>query len=177
MAGQPLAFFTPASWPADEAARQARVDSIRHIEAAADPRLAEIVARAAALFGVGVAALSIVDRNRQNWIVRVGTDIDGTTRALSFCGHVVADPGRVLTVRDAASDARFAGNPLVTAGGIRFYAGAPLMLDGSPLGALCVTDTSAHPEPDATTKAELARLAIEASDILADYATRDSDAA
>ena len=51
-------------------------------------------------------------------------------------------PSAMLVVPDATADPRFAGNPLVTGaiGGIRFYAGAPLMHEGAALGALCVID-------------------------------------
>lgn len=177
MSEDPLAFFTPAAWPADEEARQARVDAIDHDAAAGDPRLAEIVARAATLFGTSSAVLSIVDRNRQNWIVRFGIEERGTARAISFCGHVVAAPGAVLTVPDTADDPRFAGNPLVTVGGTRFYVGAPLMQDGMALGALCTTDTVAHPVPDPAAEAELAVLAAEAGAILARYRREDGAAA
>ncbi|MET0269148.1 MAG: GAF domain-containing protein [Sphingomonas sp.] len=169
MTGKPLAFFTPAAWPADEAERQAAVDSIDYAAAAADPRLAEIVARTAELFGTSSAVLSIVDRDRQNWVVRFGREETGTPRAISFCGHVVASPDAVLTVPDATADPRFAANPIVTAGNLRFYTGAPLLSEGMPLGALCTSDTVARPVIDPVAQAELARMADEAAAILSRY--------
>lgn len=175
MADGSLSFFTPAAWPADEAERQAMVDGIDYAAAGADPRLAEIVMRAAALFDAPSAVLSIVDRNRQNWVVRFGVEELGTPRAISFCGHVVASPDAVLTVPDATSDPRFAGNPLVTAGVTRFYAGAPLLNDGMALGALCTSDAAARPIVDPAARAELARLAEEATAILFRYPRRPPD--
>jgi diguanylate cyclase (GGDEF)-like protein/PAS domain S-box-containing protein len=47
----------------------------------------------------------------------------------------------MLVVEDAARDARFATNPLVTGDPhIRFYAGQPLRCDGHPVGTLCIID-------------------------------------
>ncbi|MBP6781928.1 MAG: GAF domain-containing protein, partial [Ottowia sp.] len=65
----------------------------------------------------------------------------GPPRALSLCGHVVAD-GEPLVVPDVARDPRFAANPVLKARGIRFYAGAPLRTrEGQVLGTLCLLDT------------------------------------
>lgn len=171
MTMEKLRFFTPAPEPADEARRQAAVDRLRLGDTAEDPRLAAIVARVAALFGTPQAVISIIDRDRQQWIVRHGIDGTGTPRAISFCGHAVFDPGSVLAVPDARDDSRFAGNPLVTGAiaDLRFYAGAPLLLDGAALGSLCAIDERTHPISDAQ-KAELKRLADEVVAILgADY--------
>lgn len=166
-----LHFFTPPAYPEDEAARQAVVDSFRFADAARDPRLAAIVAHAADLFGAPSAAISIVDRDRQNWIVRTGLEPDGTARALSFCGHAVAQPDQVFTVRDARADKRFAGNPLVNGAmaQVRFYAGAPLLHEGTALGALCVIDPGVQPHLGEAKRAELSRLAAEAVAILETY--------
>ncbi len=171
MGAEPVKFFSPAPRPADEAARQAAVDRIRFTRATDDPRLAEIVREAAALMGSPSAAISIVDGDRQNWVVRTGLEQDGTARALSFCGHVVFQPDRVLSVPDALRDERFAGNPLVTGAmaGVRFYAGAPLVQDGAALGALCVVNDSPQRDIDQAQRETLTRLAGEVSAILANY--------
>jgi GAF domain-containing protein len=89
-----------------------------------------------------MAAISILDNDRQWFPVELGLDASETARAASFCAHAMTDAGHVMCIPDAASDGRFAGNPLVLAGPhIRFYAGMPLVADnGQPLGALCVLD-------------------------------------
>jgi GAF domain-containing protein len=165
-----LTFFSPAARPDDEDARQALVDRYRLGEAAADPRLAALVARAAELFGAPTAAITILDRDRQNWIVRIGVDEDGGPRALAFCGHAVNASERVLVVPDATADRRFAGNPLVTgAMGIRFYAGAALVHGGAALGTLCVIGRKPVDGVSAEQLAELSRLADEAMAVLEAY--------
>lgn len=139
-----LNFFSPAARPADERERQRAVDASGILRAPADPALQAIVAAGAQLFGAPMAALSIVDRDRQWFAARVGVDVPETSRAVSFCAHAILKPTEALIVPDAAIDARFAGNPLVQRDpGIRFYVGVPILaLNGQPLGALCVIDNA-----------------------------------
>lgn len=169
-----LRFFTPPPFPEDEDDRQAAVDRLRVERIAADPRLKAIVAQAAALFDTSVAVISIVDRDRQRWIVRQGVEGDGTARAISFCGHTVLEPGVVLSVPDARQDERFAGNPLVMGEkpAVLFYTGAPLLQNGAALGSLCVIDNQPHVADDAKGEA-LRRLAAEAVAIFEELAAGD----
>lgn len=91
---------------------------------------------------VPIALVSLVEADRQRFLGRSGIDVAETPRSVSFCAHAMLLP-EIMLVPDAAADARFANNALVTgAPGIRFYAGAPLVSrTGIPLGALCVIDT------------------------------------
>jgi GAF domain-containing protein len=68
--------------------------------------------------------------------------IKETSREMSFEAHVVAER-TTLVVNDALVDDRFAENPLVVGEPrVRFYAGAPLIMqDGTCLGAMSVMDT------------------------------------
>lgn len=137
-----LSFFSPPRRPANERDRQEAVDISGVLHAAPDPAFHAIVAEAARLFDAPMAAVSIVDRERQWFAARIGLAPPETTRAVSFCAHAILAPGELLVVNDAATDERFAGNPLVQfAPTIRFYAGAPIVgRDGLPLGALCAID-------------------------------------
>lgn len=141
-----LTFFSPPRRPPNEPSRQAAVDKLRLLDGPGDPAFDAIVQEAAAALGLPIAAISLIDRDRQWFLARVGLDATETPRAVSFCGHGILQP-EVLVVPDATRDPRFAGNPLVTDDpDIRFYAGAPLVTgDGQALGALCVIG----PEPRA----------------------------
>jgi EAL domain-containing protein (putative c-di-GMP-specific phosphodiesterase class I)/GAF domain-containing protein len=110
---------------------------------------------AAALFGVPIALVSLVDDERQWFKSCVGLDVSETAREHAFCDHTIRT-AQVMVVEDALEDPRFVGNPLVTGEpGIRFYAGAPLILpSGQALGSLCIIDRS----PRTFTKAQRAQL-------------------
>jgi PAS domain S-box-containing protein len=102
----------------------------------------DIVQLAARLCEVPIALVSLVDRDRQWFKANVGLPgVSETERCISFCTFAV-EQEQVFIVEDAARDARFAANPLVTgAPFIRFYAGAPIQSeDGFLLGTLCVID-------------------------------------
>jgi GAF domain-containing protein len=85
--------------------------------------------------------VSLIDRERQWFLSRVGLQATQTPRDLSFCAHAVVERG-LLRVPDARRDPRFAGNPLVTGEPyIRAYLAVPLLdAAGHALGTLCVID-------------------------------------
>ena len=128
--------------PHDEPERQAALDRTGLLRPGEIPDLQDIVELAATICGVPIALVSLVDRDRQFFKVRVGLDAPETPRDISFCGHAIL--GREpFVVPDAAADERFADNPLVAGPPhIRFYAGIPLLVDGRyAVGTLCVIDT------------------------------------
>nr|WP_262898476.1 GAF domain-containing DNA-binding protein [Hymenobacter negativus] len=92
--------------------------------------------------GTPMALVSLIDDERQWFKAKVGMEPNETPREHSFCQHAMR-ASDVYEVYDAASDPRFADNPLVTGSpNIRFYAGAPLLsAEGQPLGTLCTLDT------------------------------------
>lgn len=107
------------------------------------------------LCDVPIAAVSVIDHDRQWFKAVVGLDVDSTPRRTSFCAHAIMSTG-VLYLPDATEDARFADNPLVLGPPhIRFYAGCPLFLEGDlGVGALLVVDR----RPRRLSEKELLRL-------------------
>ncbi|HEX8417723.1 MAG TPA: sensor domain-containing diguanylate cyclase [Methylobacterium sp.] len=122
-----------------------RLEALRALDLLAhrpDERFDALCRTASALFGLPIALVSIVEAERQSFKAKCGLDADETGRDVSFCAHAILSDA-VMVVEDARADSRFADNPLVTGPpGIRFYAGAPLIL-GQDLraGSLCVIDT------------------------------------
>jgi diguanylate cyclase (GGDEF)-like protein/PAS domain S-box-containing protein len=126
--------------PFSEQDRLDALDSLAVLDTPAEPRFDRFTRLATLTFGVPIALVSLVDRDRQWFKSRCGLDVDETPRSIAFCSHAVAQD-ELLVVEDALLDPRFAGNPLVTgAPHIRFYAGQPLRCDGHAVGTLCVID-------------------------------------
>lgn len=122
-----------------------RLDTLRNyqvLDTAAKDSHDDITRLAAHLSGCPIALISLVDSDRQWFLSRVGTGVEGTARNISFCTHAIQRPDRVMVVTDARDDERFRSNPLVVGEPyVRFYAGAPLVSpEGHPLGTLCVID-------------------------------------
>ena len=131
--------------PRDEERRLRALQQTGLLDTEAEERFDRYTRIATALFDVPIAMVSLVDRDRQWYKSRVGTDTRETGRDRAFCAHVILGD-EVMQVPDALVDDRFADSPLVTGEPrIRFYAGAPLSLgDGSAVGTLCVIDHRAR---------------------------------
>src|ERR1041384_7003483 len=132
-----------APLPYNETDRIAALYELDVLDSEPEKDFDDIVALASTVCGVPMSLVTLVDTDRQWFKARVGTDLTETSRDLSFCAHAIL--GRdLLVVPDATKDARFSDNPSVDMdGGIRFYAGAPLITtDGYALGTLCVIDNT-----------------------------------
>jgi PAS domain S-box-containing protein len=107
----------------------------------ADPYLEKIVSLAAKVCDVPIAAITVLDEQRQIFKAIYGLEIKGTERSLAFCNYTIKQD-KIFEVNDAKCDRRFQRNPLVQSEPyIRFYAGVPLVaISGDKLGALCVID-------------------------------------
>jgi phosphoribosyl 1,2-cyclic phosphodiesterase/CheY-like chemotaxis protein len=128
--------------PDDEERRITSLRELGILDTEPEERFDRVTRVAAALFGVPMALISLVDEDRQWFKSGVGVRTKETSRDASFCAHVVYSKTPMI-VADTFQDDRFADNPLViNEPRIRFYAGHPLILDdGSCIGTLCLLDT------------------------------------
>ena len=135
-----------------EAQRLKRVHELGILDSPEDRMFRGLAEQALDLFpGASIAAVSLIDRDRQWFKTIVGLDKKETPRSQSFCAYTIGTPS-LMVVEDATKDSRFRNNPLVTSGPcIRFYAGARLM---NGVGALCVIGR----KPRQATEGELAKL-------------------
>lgn len=154
-----------------DATERARLNALRRYALLDTPpeRPFDALARLAVrTFGCPMAVLTLVDEGRQWFKSRVGLTITETERDIAFCAHTV-ERRQATVILDAASEPRFAHNPLVIGSPfIRFYAGAPIVTDdGHAIGSFAVLDTRPRDQFGSTDMrmledfAELARDAIE----------------
>jgi len=133
--------------PSNEQARLAelyRFDLLDTVPEAAFDRLTTL---AAEVFDAPYSVVTLVDKNRHWFKSASGMPRGEIPREKGFCGHTIMTE-EVMVVADATMDLRFAADPIVSGeAGIRFYAGAPLILSsGFRIGTLCVMDTVARPD-------------------------------
>jgi PAS domain S-box-containing protein len=153
----------PPARPKDEAARLSALRALALMDTPPEEGFDRLTRLACRLFGVPMAAISLIDEERQWFKSRVGIPAAEIPRGASVCGHAILQD-TAFVVPDAAIDPRFADNPFVTGEtGMRFYAGHVLRSrDGHALGTLCVIDAAPRAF-DAADEQALADLAAAAT--------------
>jgi two-component system, cell cycle sensor histidine kinase and response regulator CckA len=126
--------------PGNEVARTKVLSNYRILDTAPEQRYDDLVRAATYICGTPIGLISFVDVGREWFKSKVGWDVGEIPREASFGAHTIAQP-HVLIVSDALKDIRFAKHQLATQGGVRFYAGVPLLTpDEYALGTLAVID-------------------------------------
>lgn len=148
--------------PENEAVRLQTLYRSRLLDTVPDEVFQRLVRCVAEVTGAPIALLTLVDRDRQWFLCRIGLEAAQTPRDVSFCGHAVAS-GEMLVIKNAFDDRRFFNNPLVLGPPfVRAYLGAPIIaLEGLALGTICAIDTEPRnwTEADMVVVPELAAVA------------------
>ncbi|MAM18137.1 MAG: GAF domain-containing sensor histidine kinase [Bacteroidota bacterium] len=138
--------------PDNEDLRLTAVRKLELLDSLPEESYDSITALASHICDSPIALITLLDENRQWFKSKVGTNMEGSPRETSFCGHAILKPQEIMEVTDTTKDLRFIENPLVTdaATNIKFYAGVPILdTDGLPLGTLCVLDNKQKQLTDA----------------------------
>jgi diguanylate cyclase (GGDEF)-like protein len=132
--------------PSNEALRLDALYRYRILDTDKEKSFEDLVTIAKAVCGASMAAVTLIDAERQWFKAIHGNEVQELPRSDSMCGHAILQPEQVMVVEDMRDDVRFHDNPLVTGvPHVRFYAGAPLVSnDGYALGTLCVFDPEPH---------------------------------
>ncbi len=156
-------------WIIDDDARLQTLREFGILDTAPEDRFDEIAAAAAAVADTPIALVSLVDRDRQWFKAKVGTDIPETPIGSAICVHTLEHGGE-LVIPDLTEDSRTAANVLVTEDPrIRFYAGYPIVLDGQAIGTVCVIDVVPRLGGlDLQQRRALTALATDAANMIAD---------
>jgi GAF domain-containing protein len=132
-----------APLPAPQAARDEahRLAALRRLRLLDTPRelafdrLARLAARVA---GTPMAAVALLDRERNWFKAQIGLPVSEVPRAHAPCTFTVQE-GSLLVIPDVAAETRFDLSAMTAAHRVGFYAGAPVRSpDGACVGTLCV---------------------------------------
>ncbi|MGY1702113.1 diguanylate cyclase domain-containing protein [Geodermatophilus sp. SYSU D00766] len=156
---------TPPEELAELRARQARLlADLGVLDAAEDAELAAVVRVAAAVTGVPCATVNLLDTRWQHQLAPHGFDGASTPRDESLCSATTTGSPGPQVYDDLASHPVHAANPWVDGrrARVRAYATAPLVVDGTTVGTLCVFDEAPHAfAPDAGERlADLASVVV-----------------
>jgi GAF domain-containing protein len=137
--------------------------------------LQDIVNTVACRLDAPVALIDVLLNEAQVMLASVGPmpewlgEAGGMPVEWAFCQRLVAERAP-SAVGDLTTDPAFRDNPLVTVGGVRAYAGAPLVSHhGQVLGGVCVLDVKPR-SFDPAEVAFLEEMAVEAVDRLEAHA-------
>lgn len=126
--------------PSNEIERLHRLRKYNLLGKRKDPEFDVFAQSAASLTGCPGALVAIMDQDVQFVQSCVGIDLETVDRSETVCQYTMMS-NDVLVIEDTFLDERTSSNPIILAGGIRFYAGVPILDDeGFAIATLCVVD-------------------------------------
>lgn len=126
--------------PANEEKRMKKLEYFDLLNLEKDPQLDIFAETACLVTDCPASLIAMMESETQTIQSCVGLALDFVDRKSTLCQYSIAS-GDVVVINDTLSDERSSDNPLILAGGIRFYAGVPLIDDeGFALGTICVID-------------------------------------
>lgn len=134
-----------------ERSRVNTLHSFNLLDTASETEFENIIDLVKASLNAEMAAISLIDSDRQWFKAIRGLDVSETPRSVAFCDYTIRQ-NEVLAVENTLEDERFAENPFTTeAPGLRCYLGAPLIMsNGHRIGSMCIFGT----EPRTFTQTE-----------------------
>ena len=152
------------SIPVNEAGRLAALRALDILDTEPETPFERLVSLAADIFQVPIAAITLVDAERQWFKAQRGLAVRETPRDVSFCAQAILHDG-VCCVPDTRTDKRFRDIAAKANFDFRFYAGAPLLTtDGFRVGTLCVGDVQPRSDFGNASSSILRRLAEQVMD-------------
>ncbi len=155
----------------------ARLHTIDPFYTPLEERFERITRLARQALKVPIAAITVVQDDRQWFKSVAGLDVSELPLDKSLCTEVLKE-GRLVVVPDTLHDLYLMSNPLVCGGPrIRFYAGAPIRnASGRTIGTFCAMDTKPR-SPDDDFRTMLSDLADMAQRELFSLELRNAQAA
>jgi GAF domain-containing protein len=127
--------------PKDEAHRLAALRRLRLLDTPRELAFDRLTRLAARVGGAPMAAIALLDRDRNWFKSSIGLPVGEVPRDQAVCAVTVA-AGEPVIVQDLQADPRFQGLARGCTAAARFYAGVPLRSpDGACVGTLCLLDT------------------------------------
>ncbi|HEK22115.1 MULTISPECIES: GAF domain-containing protein [unclassified Mucilaginibacter] len=125
----------------NEQQRLTIVNRFKQLDAGTTADLNDLTALVAEICDTPIALVTLVDDKMQWFKASVGTELNCTTKEVSFCKKTILQDSLYI-VPDTLQDEVYKNNALVTDDPhVRFYAGATLISkEGYAIGSLCVID-------------------------------------
>ena len=134
--------------PRDESERLQTLQDLNILDTGPEEGFDRLTTLAKDVFDCAITLVSLIDDDRQWFKSSTGLDACQTSREVAFCNYTILNDD-IFEVPDAVADMRFKDNALVTGDPhIRYYAGAPIFVEGRRIATFCVIDTVARAPMD-----------------------------